>query len=574
MPQKLISIKKIPYSFIVLFVFIALQMNSSYPTEGDWIEILPGVKVSLENGKDIQLIYSPKTGEGYLSMAEKFTPSRETWNKLKEINSDPILISGKEYIIPYRLLRDEYKYLIITKIFPSDRYKKEAWHHYPSKGNLETFGVGLWQTAEWFTGKGEHFKELMDINKVSDPASISGLEIVIPKKLLLPVFSRSHTSDFKDITFGIDKQGEYAGYRLKKGEALFTSVVIRFTGVTEIEDVNNLAHIIAKRSGIRNVKKIPVGQLVKIPIDYLLPEYLPETDPRRIVYELERYELEKYKKTIVAKKLDGVYLIIDAGHGGVDLGTLSNSVWEHDYVYDIMCRIKRKIEKETGAIVLPIIKDKKTNYTIYNKKRLLKNKQGHILTHPNFIAKTKKDTTMAVNLRWYLANSMRRKLLAKGVDEERIVFVSIHADSLYPALRGAMVYIPGQSYIRGKLGNGHSKRYRKFAEVREQPYVSFSKKEKARSEALSREFAKEVIEAFSKNGLPVHEYIPIRNRITRKRRKWVPAVLRGNEIPIKVLLEVANLKNKNDAQLIKEPEFREKVSSAFVQALLNFYGEG
>jgi N-acetylmuramoyl-L-alanine amidase len=568
-----LAFKRIHVIFLAVFLSLAFLSGSLRATREDQIEILLGVRAALEKGRHILLIYSPKQGEGYLSMAEKFTPSRETWKELKEINSDPILIEGKEYKIPYRLLRDEYKYLLISKIFSSDRYEKNAWHHYPSKSSLETFSVGLWQTAEWFTGKGEHFKELMSINAVSDPASISGKEILIPKNLLLPVFSRTPTSDFKDITFGADKKGEYAGYRLKRGEALYTSVVIRFTGVTEIDDVNHLADLIAKRSGIRNVKKIPVGQLVKIPIDDLLPEYLPRTDPRRIAHELERYELEKYKKTIVAKKLEGVYLILDAGHGGVDLGTLSNGVWEHDYVYDIMCRIKRKIEKETGATVLPIIKDQKTGFTIYDKKKLPKNKQGHILTHPNFLAKNKKDTKRAVNLRWYLANSLSRKLVAKGVDEDRIVFVSVHADSLYPGLRGAMVYIPGQRYIRGKYGNGGSKLYTRFREVREKPYVSIPKKRKAQSEALSREFAKKVIKAFAKEGLPVHEYIPIRNRITRKGRKWVPAILRGNEIPIKILLEVANLKNKKDAQLMKKPEFREEVASAFVKALLGFYGE-
>ncbi len=573
MPSSLLALKRIIFFFIAIYLSLLLFSDSLPAAEGNHIEILPGVRATLENGKNILLIYSPKPGEGYLSMAEKFTPSRESWKELKEINSDPILIEGKEYKIPYRLLRDEYKYLLITKIFPSDRYMEKNWHHHPSESTLETFSVGLWQTAEWFTGKGEHFKELMSLNAVRDPASISGKEILIPKGLLLPVFSRTPTSDFKDISFGTDKMGEYAGYRLKRGEALYTSVVIRFTGVTEIDDVNHLADLIAKRSGIKNVKKIPVGQLVKIPIDHLLSEYLPRTDPRRIAHELERYELEKYKKTIVAKKLEGVYLILDAGHGGVDLGTLSNGVWEHDYVYDIMCRIKRKIEKETGATVLPIIKDLKTGFTVYDKKKLSKNKQGHILTHPKFLAKNKWETNMAVNLRWYLANSLRRNLVAKGVDEDRIVFVSLHADSLYPGLRGAMVYIPGQRYIPGKYGRGNSKSYMRFREVKEKPYVSLSKKSKAQSEALSREFAKKVIKSFAKEGLPVHKYIPVRNRITRKGRKWVPAILRGNETRIKILLEVANLKNKNDAQLMKKPEFREKVASAFVKALLNFYGE-
>src|SRR5256885_11217725 len=32
---------------------------------------------------------------------------------------------------------------------------------------------------------------------------------------------------------------------------------------------------------------------------------------------------------------------------------------------------------------------------------------------------------------------------------EKVVFLSIHADSLHPSLRGAMIYIPGERYVQG-----------------------------------------------------------------------------------------------------------------------------
>ncbi len=537
-------------------------------------EILPGVKLFIESGKELSLIYAPKAGEGYLTLAEKFTAGSETWKELKEINGDAILLAGKEYSVPYRLLRDEYKYLSIVSLFPEDRFQEGFWLHYPSKSALETYGEGLWQVSEWLTGNGENFHELMKINKVTDPASISGMCIRIPERLLLPVFSRPPSSDSEELIFGRDSDGEYAGYRLKKGEAIYTSVVIRFTGMTEVDDVNKLADIVARRSKIRDVKDIPVGHLIKIPVDHLLPEYLPKSDPRRIAYELENYEAEKYRMKFVAKKLDGVFLILDAGHGGVDLGTVSHGVWEHDYVYDIMCRIKRKIENETAAIVLPTIEDKKTRFAVSDAKNLAQNKQGHILTTPPFLARANSDTRMAVNLRWYLANSLRKKLVSRGVDEERIVFASIHADSLHPALRGAMVYYPGSRYISNKYGNGRSKAYRAFEEVREKPYATFTKKQKMKSEGLSKAFGSRVISSFKKEGLPVHEYLPMRNRIRRYRKEWVPAVLKGNEVPIKILLEVVNLSNKEDARIIKDPVFREQVASAFVQALIDFYDEG
>ncbi len=554
-------------SFLLLGSLIAIGEENA-------IEVLPGVKLSIESGKELVLIYAPKEGEGYLTLAEKFTTGSDTWKELKEINGDAILITGKEYSVPYRLLRDEYKYLAIVSLFPEDEFQKGFWLHYPSKSSLETYGEGLWQVAEWLTGKGENFHELMKINNVTDPASITGMCIRIPEHLLLPVFSRPPSSDSDELAFGKDSDGEYAGYRLKKGEAIYTSVVIRFTGMTEVDDVNKLADIVAKRSGIRDVKDIPIGHLIKIPVEHLLPEYLPRSDPRRIAYELENYEAEKFRMKFVAKKLEGVYLILDAGHGGIDLGTISNGAWEHDYVYDIMCRIKRKIESGTAAVVLPTIEDKETRFTVSDAKNLTKNKQGHILTTPPFLARANSDTRMAVNLRWYLANSIRKKLLAQGVDEERIVFVSIHADSLHPALRGAMVYYPGSRYISNKYGNGRSKSYRKFAEVREKPYATFTKKQKMKSEGLSKAFGSRIISSFKEEGLIVHEYLPMRNRIRRYRKEWVPAVLKGNEVQIKILLEVVNLSNKEDARIIKDPVFRERVATAFVQALIDFYGEG
>ena len=57
---------------------------------------------------------------------------------------------------------------------------------------------------------------------------------------------------------------------------------------------------------------------------------------------------------------------------------------------------------------------------------------------------------VGVNLRWYLANSIFRRAMKGGVPREKVVFLSIHADSLHPSLRGAMAYIPG-AQLRDRL---------------------------------------------------------------------------------------------------------------------------
>ena len=53
-----------------------------------------------------------------------------------------------------------------------------------------------------------------------------------------------------------------------------------------------------------------------------------------------------------AKGLAGVRVILDAGHGGRDVGATYDDVWESNYVYDVMCRLKHILEKKSGATVV------------------------------------------------------------------------------------------------------------------------------------------------------------------------------------------------------------------------------
>jgi N-acetylmuramoyl-L-alanine amidase len=182
------------------------------------------------------------------------------------------------------------------------------------------------------------------------------------------------------------------------------------------------------------------------------------------------------------------------------------------------------------------------------------------------------DSSVSAHLRWYLANSIFRQATANGNDSGRVVFLSIHADSLHPSLRGAMVYIPGAEYRGGSYRKSGSV-YAKRLEVREQPQVSFARKDLIRSEGVSRELAQQILGAFHSSGLAVHEYKPIREKIIRNRRSWVPAVLRYNTVPAKALLEVCNLANKEDRRLIQQQQHRQRLAEAIFRGILGFYGD-
>ena len=88
---------------------------------------------------------------------------------------------------------------------------------------------------------------------------------------------------------------------------------------------------------------------------------------------------------------------------------------------------------------------------------------------------------------------------------------------------------------------------------------------------MSRDLAQNVIQAFRREDLEVHPYKPIREKVIRSRRSWVPAVLRYNEVPAEILLEVCNLANSEDRRLIQTRAFRQQVAEAIVRGILSYY---
>jgi N-acetylmuramoyl-L-alanine amidase len=372
----------------------------------------------------------------------------------------------------------------------------------------------------------------------------------------------------EQLRYGKDAQGRYAIYRLRKGEALYSAVVVRFTGRVDVQEVNETAARIAARSGIRNVTAIPVGYKVKIPIDDLLVEYQPRDDARRQEWERHQAEVEQYTNQAVSRNLSGVAVILDAGHGGRDRGAAHNGVWEHDYVYDILCRVKALLETTTRARVIPTIRDRKEGYRIHESEHLVRNQAEVLLTDPLFPLS---GTVPSVNLRWYLSNSWYRRLVKEGTDPSKVVFTSLHADARHPSLAGAMVYVPGAEYRSGRFGSRREV-YARYREAREVPYVSFTGPELQRSEGLSREFAATLVGAFQDGGVGVEGYQPVRERIIRRGRAWVPAVLRCNLVPVEVLVEVSNLMNPRDSRSLAEPAYRQKIAAAYVEALRRYFG--
>ena len=555
---------------------VALVASPAPQPQSDVLPIGREMRVRVSAGRELLLEVKPWPDEALASLARRVAPkpaeSERLAASLAEANAKT---DDGFYRVPFAFLGPEARAFVLRSVFPDDRAEGDDWLHVARKSPLPLYDEGLWQVAAWFTGDGANFGELLRVNELASPELMRGQIVRIPASLLDAALKPGSSSEDGSLVYGADSKGPFAGYRLKPGEALYSAVVLRYTGRTSPDDVEALARTIAARSDVRDVTGIPAGWLVKIPLDLLEPEFLPSSDARRKSIEkakaaMER-ELAAHPPTKATRGLEGVIVIVDPGHGGMDPGTMSHAVWEHDYVFDVASRLRRELETRTAAKVFLTLGGPGTNPGPSRGDALEANRKRAVLTTPPFLAEDSGESSIAVNLRWYLANSLFRKLVKNGADPDKIVFLSLHADARHPSLRGAMVYVPGASYRKGTMGYSSST-YQRFKEVREHPRVSFSSQDRVRSEAVSRKLAGAIVKSLKRADLPTQPYHPVRERVIRGREVWLPAVLRGNVVPTKLLIEMVNLSNAADAALLSRAADRERLAKALAGALSDYFG--
>ncbi len=564
------------------------------------IDLPPYGTIRWERGTTPVLLVTPHRGDGWITLASRFTGVASDAAVLNRANPgmrNPM--TDRPVRIPLERLRADIRDAAARRLFPIDRRVVGGFEHRV----LDPFGDHgeSWKwLAAFFARPGVGAEALREANPGAPEAGPKRARAVfIPEAMLLrvfrswpvpppapvpvsPVLEGSGTSPAPGrervgsvtpsiaggaLDFGVDEKGEFAAYRLRKGEALYSAVVVRFTGQLHAAQVNATALEIARRSGIEDVTDIPVGFLVKIPIDLVLPEFLPPDNPRRIAWEQQQRELAGFLEIVRAADLAGVHVILDAGHGGRDTGAVVGGIWEATYAYDILCRVKENLERHTKATVWTTIKDRSRQYTVPEGDRLRQDRDQFLLTHPEHPLE---ETVTGVHLRWYLANDIILDSIPKSVPPSKIVFISIHADSLHPSVRGSMIYVPSR-YLRRASYRAKSRGLDRHQEYREHPQVRFSSTFNAKAEASSRHLAAAIIESFRRNEIPVHPNKPIRDRVRRGRDTWVPAVLRYSLAQNAILVECTNMANPEDRANLIDHDWREAFSRALVEGIASAF---
>jgi N-acetylmuramoyl-L-alanine amidase len=539
-------------------------------------------------GDELVLEIPVRKAESLAGLAKRVTGDPKSKKAILAANPgvrEP-LKAGARLNVPHRLLLPALQKPALSALFPQDRADAVGWSHLVTapSGRPES----LWRIAEWYTGDGKNYKAVRSEGGIASLATEVGQKVIVPARLLLPAYrdeaaAAARTAEARTaalaaakpedrarpvpLEYGADASGRYAVYRLQKGEALYSAVVVRFTGRLHAEDVNAKAAEIARANGIADVRAIPVGFAVRIPLEDLAVEFRPKDDPERIAEEAASREASQFVNRVKADDLAGVTIVLDAGHGGRDTGALVEGLEEARYVHDLSCRVQRLVETQTRARIFPTVGGDGP-CAVRAVDEVGEFRGARVLTTPPYVLE---DAVAGVHLRWYLANAILRRSVVGGGSPDRTVFVSLHADSLHPSVRGAMIYIPGEKYLKDTYAKSDEV-YLARQEVREAPRVSFSRQERLQAEGMSRELAEKIVAAFRADDLPLHAFEPIRKNVIRSGREWVPAILRYNRIPARVLLEVCNLNNPEDRRLLMTRSYRDRVARAVVSALIDFYG--
>lgn len=570
-------------AFAVQVIVSALVFGMSIDALGDEVvrrSLEPGAFAIVKQGRNIGLeVHTPRGNAAQESLRRYLTDPGE-WT---------VYATSSVAFIPFRSLNAATRREVLLAVYHQDYVDEHGWVHIVVD-ERET----LWSLCEWLTGSGKNYKAIMDhpANRFRTTPLLRGQQVRIPAEFLLeglhvptpervpeksanssPAVPRGSSPDGL-LKYGADRRGDFAVYVLRPGEALYTSVVARFTDMTDNAAVLTACDIIAERSNIRDVRDIDAGKEIYIPTEILSDRYKPRNDPARRNFEATVREAARIRREQAAvRDLSDVVVILDAGHGGSDTGAMhaGSGLYEDEINYDIMCRIKRILERDTGAVVYTTIYDKSSGYAVSDANRFHHDTDEVLNTNPQY--GNNLDSSVSANLRWMIANSIYDRELKKGVSSEHILFTSIHTDSLYNAnMRGSMIYIPGASLRRGEEVRTDPV-YARYEEGRGFNRFTSTSSELTRDEAMSMNFANVLLHELGQRRIKIHsEGDPIRNQIRRtKTRVFVPAVIRNTKVPTKILVETANLNNATDRQRLADPWWREEFAKAYVDALKVYY---
>ena len=517
------------------------------------------------SGLDVKILV--RFDENYHALGRRILHHPEDWHLLPL----PAPGASASYLeVPFAFLNYAYKKRALAQVFPKDTETDTSWVHVVNYAD-ETWG----SIAQIFANDAEIADFILQENGFEEEGELRlGQIIKIPARLLQeslrrfpltittllpeikPAPRQSEPTPVKPLHSQdpelklITREGKtYGAYRLKRGEALYSAVVVRFTGRVDADEVNQIARELLVINNIADASKIAIGTEIKIPLE-LLDEALLGEEP------LEEVAIAPAPTRLRGRKL---HVILDAGHGGDDPGTMMRDLREDEIAFDLMRRIREGLMAR-GVEVHPLVSASGKVTTVSSRKSA---RHEYVNVTPAYYIA---DGRIGVNLRIYLIDAIYRKLLREGVAAEDIIFMSIHLDHLHPSVGGTMVYVPGAKQ-RAEKFKASEEVFEKYHESRDRT-IFFAAKENRQAERASLTLSQSLISALRQAKLPIHKHQPVRKYVYRGGKKWTPGIIRYNRVPTALLIEAANFSNREDQKRIRTPQFRQQFANAIVQGIV------
>lgn len=231
----------------------------------------------------------PRKSEGEYQLALRVLKDGAHQHQLIRKFSNGQPLDHKLYLtIPFENLIGAIQGEALRSLFPNDQVEVGGWRHQMTYD---------WETtdliARSFTRTTKYFFKKQIYKK--------GETFIIPWNVIRTDLELRPLAVRKPLFIKKDEFGlRYAFYRIKKGETLYSSVVIRFIGEKKHYVRNQNANDLLVLNGLSDAHHLSAGQLIKIPIHWIRPEYLHQVTP---IYRMSKELRTDIKKDIPKNKI-------------------------------------------------------------------------------------------------------------------------------------------------------------------------------------------------------------------------------------------------------------------------------
>ncbi len=519
------------------------------------------------SGRKIWVQLQPRKGDGIYRFASWTMRNwKNNFNKIKQYNRGKPLRMGKYVRFPFNSLNARIQGIALRALFSNDSQEEGGWAH-----RVLYYGETVSLIAGIFAKTEIKASQLITRNKLPNQGKSLNIGdvIMIPWEWVKPELNLRSFNVKSPLFIGKRKLKEpYAYYKLLKGESIYSAVIVRFTGRTLVNDVNELANSLMEINRIKDARFVHAGSVLKIPIEWISEDYLVQTvvQTQPSLEEPPPADLPEIEKPGAKKPIPGaLHVILDAGHGGRDPGATfkisgPKRIFEDETVYDICLRISDYLKKQ-NIVIHPTVNDPNQAKPV-SSLSTTKDEDEILLVNPLYKIRS---ANIGNNMRVYLINSIYRKLRIKDkVPASNIVLISVHGDALHKSLRGATVYFPDYR-LRVPEFRKTQRVYRRIKEYQEK--IKYNRRSNRVSAKLSKTFGENIINEFKAANLKVHRSFAVRGYFYRRGVRTLPAVLRYSKVPISVLVEVGNLNNKQDRTLLLKASHRQKLAKTLVDSI-------